>query len=89
MADTKPIHVLDGTTYVSANTLTTIPIGAGMVIQNQSRNYVKLAVSASQPDVETSAFMLVPPNAAYPATITGETNSVWLLGNGPVSIQEA
>lgn len=89
MADTKPIHILDSTAYVSANTLASISVGTDMVIQNQSRSYIKLSVSASQPTTDTTAIVLVPPNAAYPATVTGEVNSVWLLGTGPVSIQEA
>ena len=85
MADTKNAIRLNNT-WVNLNSVLEIPVGTTLVIQNQTSSAVNIVVSASTPD-DNFRGMLIPADLAYPATVVPDTSSVWVKGQGPISVQ--
>ena len=87
MADTKAAVQLSGIEYQSANTLSGIAVGAAISVQNQTTDILYFAISATKP---TTAFVgeVIPADVSAKAYVSALENEVWLLGKGPVSIQE-
>lgn len=88
MSATKPIVELDSTQYVNLNTLSGIAVGTDLSIQNLTTKPVKICIAATQPPTNTESFVLIPDKLENPAIITGELLSVWVLGQGSLSVQE-
>lgn len=88
MSDTLPSVNLSGTEYQSVTALTGILAGTAISVQNQSREAIFIAISASKPS-DTFIGQVIPPNPAFPAIVDVGENQVWLRGNGSVNIQEA
>jgi hypothetical protein len=94
MSDTIPIQSLNTTEYKNLNTLSGIPTGASMSVQNQSElAWVRLSISETQPDLDTENYILVAPDPKFPAIISSGGNDVWarsqeFFNSVPVGIQE-
>lgn len=86
MADTLPAVKLTDSGYQSCVVLSGIAAGTSISIQNQTTGYVHVAISATQP-VEDFIGELIPPKPEAKAYISAGENTVWLKGDGPVSIQ--
>jgi len=85
---TIPVISLDPEQYVDANTLSGVTVGTDMRLQNLSSGYVKLVIGATQPALDANNYIVIPNKVEYPADVLSETETVWLLGDGKVSIQE-
>ena len=48
---------------------------------------MRLAIAASQPDVDTTAYIAFAPDARFPANVEVDEATVWLLGLGPANVQ--
>lgn len=83
---TADLDIVD-TAYVDVNTATGIAIGTALTIQNKSNSYMRLAIAASQPDVDTTAYIAFAPDARFPANVEVDEATVWLLGLGPANVQ--
>lgn len=76
-------------TWQDVTTLTGIPAGTQISIQNLSRFELMVAVSATEPNADEIYEIILPKFFANSvATIRSENNQVWLKGDGLVSIQE-
>lgn len=88
MANTKEAVNLLGQDWENINTLTGIPVGAAMSIQNLSRERVLLAISAAKPSQDFIG-SIIAPDPRYIGYVSVNEDTVWLKGEGLVSVQEA
>lgn len=89
MSATKPIVELDSTQYINLNTLSGISEGTDLSIQNLTNKPVKICIASAQPSINTLSYELLPPKLEAPAVISGESLTVWALGEaGFLSVQE-
>ena len=88
MADTPNRDKISGEEYLSVNLRYGIPNGTAMSIQNQSPNIMKVSISATKPDNDSEAFILLAGFPFPPIDIPAGTNAVWVQGNGYINVQE-
>ena len=86
MADTIDVIRLAGTSWENANTLSGIPAGTAITIQNQTASTVFLAVSSVMPS-STFRGYVIPPDTSVSTPVSAGESAVWLYGTGKVSIQ--
>lgn len=86
MADTIESFTLTGEDWVNVNTITGIAVGSALTIQNQSCTPAYMAITTTKPDIDFVG-EIVPANVEVIGYITAGENDVWMLGNGPVSVQ--
>lgn len=87
MADTIPDIILTGEEYQSVNTETGITVGTSVRIQNKSIRNAILVKSSSKPDKTTRGY-LIKPDARFTIDIASGEPELWLLGEGPIGIEE-
>ena len=87
MANTLPSFNITSENWVDLNTLTGIAVGTALDIQNQSSFPMFLAISSTTPALNFSGFA-IPASLADVAAVSAGEDRVWILGNGPVSVQE-
>jgi hypothetical protein len=87
MANTLPDNALTGD-WVSANQLSGLAVGSGVIIQNVPRTsaqgYIRVAIAASKPTGEAFGPAIGPWEQVE---VSAGENEVWLHGVGHVSIQ--
>lgn len=78
---------LDPTQYINLNTASSVPVGSSVEIQNHSTQIISLAISETQPLVDTLTFVSIPPNFKT-AKVVGELTPIWVKGVGSLRVQE-
>lgn len=88
MANTLPSIRLVDYEWQDANTLSGLPVGTAINIQNQTHQPVFVAITNTKPADDFEGFG-IPPDMSAVATISAGEERVWLRGDGPVNIQGA
>lgn len=94
MADTIPDILVDDKSYSDINALSGLVAGTAMIITNKSPNNVRLQISSTQPDADsTEGEVLYPgPSTTSIKLISAGESTVWgkALGyvDAPLSIQD-
>lgn len=86
MANTLPDIRLSKTAYVDIYTLTGIPKGTSLLIQNKNTNAVYVQVRETQPAAASlDGFLLVQNQFCYVTSVG--SSSVWASGSGLILVQ--
>ena len=92
MADTIDDVILTGTAYQDVYAATSISVGTELILQNKSKNLMFVQISASQPTATSvNGFILLPyteGRLASTAQIDAGETGCWIIGTGPLGVQE-
>lgn len=88
MANTLESVDLTGEDWVDLNTLSTVPAGTAIDIQNQSSSPIMVAISPTKPALTFRGFV-IPADLSAVASIASGESTVWAFGVGPVNVQVA
>lgn len=87
MSDTLDNIRLTKDSYKDINTLSGIPVGSSISLQNQSNEFMRVSIGSSQPSVDSLKYFLLKDDISVTATIPAGENRVWVYGEGYLHVE--